>query len=91
MKVTDLHAPTSVSIKQGKSKKVALSDATLQLEVTAKSSRSPVITTYTWSSNKTSVATVDQNGLVTFHKAGTARITVASANGKKASISLTIK
>lgn len=91
VKVTDLHAPTSVSIKQGKSKKVALSDATLQLEVTAKSSRSPVITTYTWSSNKTSVATVDQNGLVTFHKAGTARITVASANGKKASISLTIK
>ena len=33
-----------------------------------------------WSSNKTKVATVDQNGVVTAHAAGTAKITVSAIN-----------
>ena len=42
-------------------------------------------------SSKTSVATVDQQGLVTTKKAGKATITVTSYNGKKASCQVTVK
>lgn len=39
-----------------------------------------------WSSENTSVATVDSNGVVTAHGAGTTTITVTTANGKSASM-----
>ncbi len=46
----------------------------------------------TWSSNKTSVATVDQNGKVTAQGAGTATITVKTNDGgKTASCAVTVK
>lgn len=41
---------------------------------------------YTWSSSDPSVATVDENGLVTFRGLGEATITVTTDNGKTASI-----
>ena len=46
-----------------------------------------------WSSNKTKVATVDQNGVVTAHAAGTAKITVSAINtsGKTVKQTATIK
>lgn len=44
----------------------------------------------TWSSGNTSVATVDGNGKVTAKSAGSAAITVKTANGKTASCTVTV-
>ncbi|MEE1281561.1 MAG: Ig-like domain-containing protein [Acutalibacteraceae bacterium] len=44
-----------------------------------------------YSSNSTSVATVDSYGIVTAKKAGTAVITVTTYNGKKATCTVTVK
>ncbi len=43
-----------------------------------------------WSSGKKSVATVDENGLVTALKAGTAKITAKTYNNKKATCTITV-
>ena len=47
-------------------------------------------TTFTWASSNTSVATVDQNGLVTATGEGSAEITVTAENGVSASIIVTV-
>lgn len=49
------------------------------------------VSKYTWSSSDKNIASVDSNGKVTGKKAGTATITVKSANGKKASCKVTVK
>ena len=69
-------APTSVTLPASKTIKIG-ETATL----TPTLSPSGVSTTYTWSSNNTSVATVNQSGTVTGKSDGTARITVTTANG----------
>ncbi|MDO4621502.1 MAG: InlB B-repeat-containing protein [Eubacteriales bacterium] len=46
--------------------------------------------TVTWTSDDESVATVDENGLVTAHRYGNCVITAAAANGASASCSLTV-
>lgn len=60
---------------------------TYQLHVVAKSENAEG---FTWSSGKESVATVDQNGLVTAVGEGTAIITVTADNGKQASCQITV-
>lgn len=47
--------------------------------------------TLTWTSSNPKVATVDKNGKVTAIKNGTATITCKSANGKKATCTITVK
>ena len=45
----------------------------------------------TWSSSNTSVATVDENGVVTAVAEGTATITATASNGVEASCTVTVK
>ena len=47
--------------------------------------------TLTWKSSNSKTASVSQQGLVTARAAGSAVITVSSANGKKATFNLTVK
>ena len=48
--------------------------------------------TFVWTSSKESVATVDENGVVTIHGKGTAKITVkAVGGGKSATCTITVK
>ena len=44
----------------------------------------------TWSSSKESVATVDENGVVTAHENGSAKITAMTGSGKKATCTVTV-
>lgn len=44
-----------------------------------------------WTSNKSNVASVDQNGLVTAHKPGSATITAMAKDGSKKKASVTVK
>ena len=46
---------------------------------------------YTWTSSNASVASVDSNGYVTAHKAGTAKITCTAMDSSKKSASVTVK
>ena len=76
---------TSVSVK-----------SSLSLEVGDTYTLTPTITpsdaetSLTWSSDKNSVATVSQYGVVTAKDAGTANITVKTANGKTATCKVTV-
>ena len=85
--VTVQAVPTSVSLN-----KTSLTlDVSKSYTLTKTVSPSNAVTSYTWSSSNTSVATVDGNGKVTAKKAGTATITVKTANGKTASCNVTVQ
>ena len=90
VKVADLHAPTKITIDQGKKATVLLSQATLQLSATVESKRAPASGTVVWTTSKAAVAAVDGNGLVTLNGKGTAKITAAIGK-KKATFTLTVK
>ena len=79
---------SSVKLKEGKSKTLKVGK---KLTLHAVVSPSKVKTKYTWKSSDTKVATVTSKGVVVAKKAGTATITVKTANGKKASIKITVK
>ena len=82
-----LAAPAKVSLDRAKAD-VEIGD-TLQLKA-----RLPGKTTsnkLTWRSSREKVATVDDDGRVTAVSAGTAKITVRTYNGKKASCTVTVK
>ena len=78
-------APTSVSI--AKSATVKLGE-TLTLTPTLKPANAA--TTYTWKSAKPAIAKVDANGVVTPVKEGSTKITVTTANKKKATITVKV-
>ena len=88
LSVVDPYAPTKVTIDQGK-KLTLKAGETAQLS--AKLSPNTAISETTWKSSKKSVASVDKNGLVMAKKKGTAKITVQTENGKKATITITVK
>ena len=75
---------------------VSLNKTSLTLDVgksytlTKTVSPSNAVTSYTWSSSNTSVATVDKNGKVTAKASGTATITVKTSNGKTANCKVTV-
>jgi uncharacterized protein YjdB len=70
--------------------------SSLSLEVDDSYTLTPTITpsdaevSYTWSSDKNSVATVSQNGVVTAKSEGIANITVTTDNGKTATCKVTV-
>ena len=85
-KFIEISEPTSVSLN-----KTALTlDVGKSYTLTKTVSPSNAVTSYTWSSSNTSVATVDGNGKVTAKKAGTATITVKTSNGKTATCKVTV-
>ena len=78
--------PTSVSLN-----KTSLTlDVGKSYTLTKTVSPSNAVTSYTWSSSNTSVATVDKNGKVTAKASGTATITVKTSNGKTATCKVTV-
>ncbi|MBR2810844.1 MAG: Ig-like domain-containing protein, partial [Solobacterium sp.] len=79
---------TSVSLDQTAAS--ILVKGTVQLKA-AVSPADAADKTVTWSSDKTAVATVSDNGLVTGVSVGTAVITARTANGKTASCTVTVK
>ena len=82
----DVSEPTSVSLN-----KTALTlDVGKSYTLTKTVSPSNAVTSYTWSSSNTSVATVDGNGKVTAKASGTATITVKTSNGKTATCKVTV-
>ena len=84
--VTVQAVPTSVSLN-----KTSLTlDVSKSYTLTKTVSPSNAVTSYTWSSSNTRVATVDGNGKVTAKKAGTATITVKTSNGKTATCKVTV-
>ena len=82
----DVSEPTSVSLN-----KTSLTlDVGKSYTLTKTVSPSNAVTSYTWSSSNTSVATVDKNGKVTAKASGTATITVKTSNGKTAICKVTV-
>ena len=87
LRINDPYKPTKVRIKQGKSTSICLKQSIqLRTELEPLSAQA----TLTWKSSKPSVATVDQNGLVVAQREGTAKITVKTHNGKKATIKVKV-
>ena len=85
-KFIEISEPTSVSLN-----KTALTlDVGKSYTLTKTVSPSNAVTSYTWSSSNTSVATVDKNGKVTAKASGTATITVKTSNGKTANCKVTV-
>ena len=88
VKVTDPKAPKTVKITQGKNAALkAGKTLALKTTLTPKDARYAL----TWTSSNKKVATVSSKGVVKAKKAGKAKITVTTQNGKKASLTITVK
>ena len=88
VKVTDPLAPKKLTIKQGKKATLKVGGK-LKLAVRYKPVNAR--TKLTWKTSNRKVATVTSKGVVKAKKAGTAKITVTAANGKKATIKIIVK
>ena len=86
--VTDTRAPKRIQITRGK--KLTLKKGkklTLKTTLTPAKAR----TKLAWKSSNKKVATVTQKGVVKALKKGVAKITVTTTNGKKATLTVTVK
>ena len=88
--VADPTAPSKISINST-DKEIMLGE-TRQLSTTMTAVKSGYTATskLTWKSNKSSVLSVDSNGKLTARKAGTATITVTTANKLSDSVTITV-
>lgn len=88
--VADPNVPVGVSLG-GSAMKLNLG-ASKQMVPTVYGAREGTTprTTFKWSTSKSSVVSVSTSGVIKGKKEGTATITVATANGKKASIKVTV-
>lgn len=86
--VEDRHAPTGVALPGAPAAMTAGQSIALIPVASAKSE--PAITTYSWKTSSKKVATVDSNGVVTALKPGKVKITVTTANKKKATVAITV-
>jgi len=62
-----------------------------ELQLTATATPNNHSDTITWSSANEDIATVDESGLVTAHRAGKVKITATSGSGKSAYCTVTVK
>lgn len=88
--ISKLEPVEVTSIQLNKSKKSLNIGETFTLTATLKPNDA-TNKSVTWSSSDTSVATVDENGVVTAVSEGTATITTTASNGVKASCTVTVK
>ena len=87
IKVNDPYECKGISIAEGKTLTLNVGSA---YQLTAILAPTTAQTTLTWSSGKTKVAVVDGNGMVTGLAEGKAKITVKTANKKKAKITVQV-
>lgn len=87
IKVVNPYKPTRVSIVQGKTATLALGQT---LQLTAVMAPDTARSALTWKTSKSRVAVVSPDGLVTPVREGTAKITVSTANRKKATIKIKV-
>ena len=87
VKIIDPFEPTGVRIGQGKAITLNLGDS---VQLDAALAPETARTTLTWKSDKAKVASVDGNGVVTGLKEGKAKLTVSTANKKKAKITVKV-
>ena len=85
--VVDPYEPSGVSFPQGKEITVNVGST---VKLTPALAPATARTTYTWKTGKAKIATVDGNGVVTGLKEGKAKITVRTANKKKATITVIV-
>jgi len=76
-------------VKLNKKKATLYAGLTLTLKATVMPSKAK--TTLTWTSSNKKVATVSKKGVVKAIKPGKVKITVKTSNGKKATITITVK
>lgn len=69
---------------------IALGYGDLELSATMVSKTGECTDTLTWSVDKPEVATVDENGVVTAHSVGKAKVTAMAGSGKKATCTVTV-
>ena len=85
--VVDPYAPTGVELDQSGTVNLGLG---YDLQLTAVLKPATAESELKWKSSSTKVATVDENGLVTGIKTGTATITVETYNGKKDTVKIKV-
>lgn len=87
-RVTVYAVPTSVKIEQKPMKLYVGAEQRLTAKISPAKVRDSSLT---WKSSKKSVAAVDADGVVKARKKGSATITVTTANGKVATVGVTVK
>ena len=85
--IVDPYEPKGISIAQGKTVGINVGQS---LQLGAALAPETAQTTLTWTSSKAAVAPVDENGIVTGLREGKAKITVKTANKKKAKITVVV-